>query len=60
MARFHATADGPVPFTAEEEAQRDAEEAEWAANAKNRYNENMKQARENAYKNESDAIQAAG
>ncbi len=31
MARFHATANGPVPFTAEEEAARDAEEAAWAA-----------------------------
>ena len=31
MARHHMTADGPVPFTAEEEAARDAEEAAWAA-----------------------------
>lgn len=31
MARFHATANGPVPFTAEEEAARDAEEAAVAA-----------------------------
>lgn len=27
MARHHMTADGPVPFTAQEEADRDAEEA---------------------------------
>lgn len=27
MARHHMTAEGPVPFTPEEEAQRDAEEA---------------------------------
>lgn len=27
MARHHMTPDGPVPFTAEEEAARDAEEA---------------------------------
>ena len=27
MARHHMTANGPVPFTAEEEAARDAEEA---------------------------------
>ena len=27
MPRHHMTAEGPVPFTAEEEAQRDAEEA---------------------------------
>ena len=31
MARFHATAEGPVPFTPEEEAARDAEEAQWAS-----------------------------
>lgn len=31
MARHHATPNGPVPFTAEEEAARDAEEAAWAA-----------------------------
>lgn len=30
MPRFHATPDGQVPFTAEEEAARDAEEAAWA------------------------------
>lgn len=30
MARHHMTAEGPVPFTPEEEAQRDAEEAAWA------------------------------
>ena len=29
MARHHMTPDGPVPFTAEEEAARDAEEAAW-------------------------------
>ena len=28
MARFHATSEGNTPFTAEEEAQRDAEEAQ--------------------------------
>lgn len=28
MARFHATSEGNIPFTAEEEAQRDAEEAQ--------------------------------
>lgn len=30
MARHHMTPDGPVPFTAVEEAARDAEEAAWA------------------------------
>lgn len=29
MARFHATAEGNIPYTAEEEAQQDAEEAQW-------------------------------
>jgi hypothetical protein len=29
MARFHATAEGNIPYTAEEEAARDAEEAQW-------------------------------
>lgn len=31
MARFHATAKGNIPFTAEEEAARDTEEAAYAA-----------------------------
>ena len=31
MARHHMTVAGPVAFTAEEEAARDAEEAQWAA-----------------------------
>lgn len=31
MTRFHATANGQVPFTAEEEAAWDAEEAAFAA-----------------------------
>ena len=29
MARFHATPEGDIPYTAEEEAQKDAEEAQW-------------------------------
>lgn len=29
MTRYHATAEGPVPFTPEEEAEWDAMEAEW-------------------------------
>ena len=36
MSRFHTTAEGNVPFTAEEEAQRDAEEAAWDAGANDR------------------------
>ena len=36
MTRYHATANGDVAFTAEEETARDAEEATWAAEAGNR------------------------
>ena len=56
MARHHMTANGPVPFTAEEEAARDAEEAAWASGAKDRHNASMKEAREAAYKAESDSL----
>ena len=31
MPRHHMTAEGPVPFTAEEEAARDAEEAAYVS-----------------------------
>lgn len=31
MARFRATVDGPVPLTAAQETQRDAEETAWAS-----------------------------
>jgi len=33
MTRYHATVDGDVPFTAEEEAEWDARESEWNADA---------------------------
>ena len=36
MTRHHATPEGNVPFTAEEETARDAEEAAWAAGADDR------------------------
>ena len=36
MTRYHATANGNIPFTAEEETERDAEEAAWAAGASDR------------------------
>jgi hypothetical protein len=29
--RYHTTSEGHIPFTAEEEAEQDAEEAAWAA-----------------------------
>lgn len=56
MARHHMTPNGPVPFTPEEEAARDAEEAAWAAGAKDRHNVEMKTSREAAYKAESDSL----
>ena len=56
MARHHMTPNGPVPFTAEEEAARDAEEAAWAAGAKDRHNAEMKASREAAYKEEADPL----
>jgi hypothetical protein len=31
MSRFHATPEGNIPFTTQEEEQRDAQEAAWAA-----------------------------
>ena len=36
MTRYHATANGNVPFTAEEEAEFDAAEAAWTADADSR------------------------
>ena len=56
MGRFHATPNGNVPFTAEEEVKWDAEEAALIASAKDRHNAAMKQSREAAYKAESDSL----
>ncbi len=36
MTRYHATVDGNVPFTAAEEAEWDAQEAEWNGGANDR------------------------
>ena len=36
MTRFHTTAEGNIPFTTEEEALKDQEEAEYAAGADDR------------------------
>ena len=36
MTRFRATAEGSIPFTPEEEAERDAEEAAWVTNGNER------------------------
>lgn len=56
MARHHMTLNGPIPFTPEEEAISDAKAAEWAANAKDRFNSEIKRLREAAYKAESDSL----
>ena len=46
MTRYHATPEGNVPFTAEEEAARDAEEAAWAAGADDRTAKKVRQKRD--------------
>jgi len=56
MGRFHATANGDVPFTPEEEAARDAEEAVWLAGAKDRHNEEAQRQRAAAYATEADSL----
>ena len=53
MARTHATPDGEVPFTPEEEAEQDALEAAWAANENDRLAE-MARAERNAKLAETD------
>lgn len=56
MARHHITADGPVPFTPEEETEWDAMEAAWVAGAKTRYNAQMERSRAAAYSAEADPL----
>jgi hypothetical protein len=56
MTRFHTTAEGNIPFTAEEEAEWDAQEAAWTAGAKDRFNADAKQNRAGAYKAEADPL----
>ena len=46
MARHHATPNGNVPFTPEEEAEWDAMEAEWAEGADNRAAEEVRAKRD--------------
>ena len=50
MTRYHATAEGNVAFTAEEETARDAEEAAWAAGADSRKAEDIRKERNNLLK----------
>lgn len=56
MGRTRILNGESIPFTPEEEAEWDAEEAAWIAGAKNRHNAAMKQAREFAYKTEADFL----
>ena len=42
MARHHMTSNGPVPFTPEEEAAWDAQEAAWAAGENDRKAEQVR------------------
>lgn len=46
MARFHATSEGLIPFTPEEEAERDAEEAAWVAGENDRLAEAARKQRD--------------
>ena len=45
MTRYHATPEGNVPFTAEEEAEWDAMEASWDAGADDRTAEKVRRKR---------------
>ncbi len=58
MSRYHLTKNGNVPFTAEEEAEWDAMEAELAANANDRAASALRTER-NAKLTESDWTQVA-
>ena len=58
MTRYHATPNGNVPFTPEEEAEWDAMEAEWAAGAEARAAEKVRTKR-NAMLAETDWTQVA-
>ena len=46
MTRYHATPQGNIPFTAEEEARWDKMAAEWAAGADDRKAEEVRQERD--------------
>jgi hypothetical protein len=56
MARFHATARGNIPFTPEEEAQADADAAEWEAASDARRIEQARAQRLEAYRLEADPL----
>ena len=56
MTRYHATSEGRVPFTQEEEEKWDAMEAEWLAGADDRAGVNVRETR-NILLDESDWTQ---
>ncbi len=56
MARHRATPNGNIPFTAEEEAARDAEEEAWAAGAAVRAATAVQSSRRAAFQTESDIL----
>jgi precorrin-2 methylase len=56
MAHFHTTENGNIPFTPEEEAQWDAEHAEWLAGAVARKNAEAERNRQAAYIAEADPL----
>ena len=53
MTRYHATPEGNIPFTPEEEAEHDAIEAAWAAGADDRTAAEVRRQR-NAFLSETD------
>ena len=56
MTRYHATPDGNVPFTPEEEAARDAEEKAWVDGAAARAAKRVQSNRRAAYEEEADHL----
>ena len=56
MARHHLKHNQQIPFTAEEEAAKDAEEAAWDAGAPARAAEEVQNNRRAAYQSESDHL----
>ena len=56
MPNYHATSEGNIPFTAEEETVWAAEQAVWVSGAKDRHNEEAKRQRAAAYAIETDSL----
>lgn len=56
MPNYHATSEGNVPFTAEEEAEWAAEQSVWVSGAKDRHNAEAKRRRAAAYAAETDVL----